>query len=225
MEAAISAVNEGNIFRFLTKPCPTSLLVKSLMACASQYLLQTSERVLLEQTLHGSIKALTDILALANPAAFGRATRVQQSVAELMEHYNVGQRWPAEVAAMLSQIGYVILPPQTQEKLYAGEDLTSTELRMVARVPEIVEELFANIPRLELVREMLRLHTKHFAEGRPAGVTTMRAEIPWGARALKIAVDYDILKSANIAADDILIVMRRRTGWYDPGILEAFAEL
>lgn len=43
MEAAISAVNEGNIFRFLTKPCPTGMLVKSLMACAEQYHLLTAE--------------------------------------------------------------------------------------------------------------------------------------------------------------------------------------
>ncbi len=56
MEAAIGAVNEGNIFRFLTKPCPTGTLVRSLMACAEQYRLLTAEKVLLEQTLRGSIK-------------------------------------------------------------------------------------------------------------------------------------------------------------------------
>jgi len=51
LPSAISAVNDGNIFRFLTKPCPTDSLVKSLAACAEQYKLITAERVLLEQTL------------------------------------------------------------------------------------------------------------------------------------------------------------------------------
>ena len=50
------------------------------MACAEQYRLLTVEKVLLEQTLRGSVKALTDILAITNPAAFGRATRVERTV-------------------------------------------------------------------------------------------------------------------------------------------------
>lgn len=61
MEAAIGAVNDGNIFRFLTKPCPTDVLVNALAASTEQYRLVTSERVLLEQTLRGSIEALTEI--------------------------------------------------------------------------------------------------------------------------------------------------------------------
>jgi response regulator RpfG family c-di-GMP phosphodiesterase len=225
IEAAISAVNEGNIFRFLTKPCPTGVLVKALMASAEQYRLVTSERVLLQQTLRGSIKALTDILAITNPAAFGRATRVQQSVSEMMVHFDVGERWPAEVAAMLSQIGYVILPPQTQEKLYASQILTSAELEMVDRVPQVVEQLLANIPRLELVREILRLYSRHFTGETTGTQGTVDENLPWGARALKIAFDHDILESANDEGNHAFDVMRQRIGWYDPTILEAFAEL
>ena len=33
MESAIDAVNEGNIFRFLTKPCSTDALLKALDSC------------------------------------------------------------------------------------------------------------------------------------------------------------------------------------------------
>ena len=65
------------------------MLVKSLMACVEQHRLITSERVLLEQTLRGSVKALTEVLALANPAAFGRATRVRRSVLEMMDRCGI----------------------------------------------------------------------------------------------------------------------------------------
>ena len=34
---------------------------------------------------------------------------------------------------------------------------------MVERVPTVVEQLLANIPRLELVREILRLYPREFA--------------------------------------------------------------
>jgi DNA-binding NtrC family response regulator len=83
MESAIAAVNEGNIFRFLTKPCSTTVMLKTLSACIEQHRLILAEKVLLEQTLRGSIKALIDILSLANPIAFGRATRVRHPRAPL----------------------------------------------------------------------------------------------------------------------------------------------
>lgn len=225
MEAAISAVNEGNIFRFLTKPCPTGTLVKSLMACAEQHRLLTAERVLLEQTLRGSVKALTDILALTNPAAFGRATRVRRSVIEIMDYFEIKEQWPVEVAAMLSQIGFVILPPATQEKLYAGEDLSDTEWEMLGRVPKVVEQLLANIPRLDLVREILRLHGKNYVVEDCDPGKVHGDQLPWGAPALKIAIDYDILESQRNSNRHPLDMLRDRNGWYDPQILEGFAQL
>jgi response regulator RpfG family c-di-GMP phosphodiesterase len=225
MEGAIGAVNEGNVFRFLTKPCPTGLLVKSLMACVEQYRLVTSERVLLEQTLRGSVKALSDILALANPAAFGRATRVEYSVMEMMEHFEVLERWPVEVAAMLSQIGYVTLPSKTQEKVYKGEPLNDAEEAMVQRIPTVVEQLLGNIPRLELVREILRLCTRPFNVTKTAPGHITGVEIPWGARALRIALDYDALESQEVQVEKAFEILSGRSGIYDPVILEAFAGL
>lgn len=47
--AAIDAVNEGSIFRFLTKPCPTDHLIKALAAGLEQYRLVHAERELLEE--------------------------------------------------------------------------------------------------------------------------------------------------------------------------------
>ena len=37
MEAASAAVNEGNIFRFLLKPCPSGALLRALDAAVKQY--------------------------------------------------------------------------------------------------------------------------------------------------------------------------------------------
>jgi len=62
LDAAVAAVNKGNIFRFLMKPCPSEVLIATLEASAAQYRLVTAERALLEQVLQGSIKALTCIV-------------------------------------------------------------------------------------------------------------------------------------------------------------------
>lgn len=224
LDGAIAAVNEGHIFRFLTKPCPTEVLIKSLTACVDQYRLVTTEKVLLGQTLHGSIRALTDVLAISNPEAFGRATRIRRIVSELMAECATPDRWAVEVASMLSQIGCVALPPKLQEKLYRGDLLGKEEMLMVDRSARVTEQLLANIPRLELVREILRLHTRRYrGEENVADGITEQA-LPWGARALKIALDFDYLNSHHDARDS-LNVLCSREGWYDPAILKVFVEL
>ena len=225
MASTIVAVNEGNIFRFLTKPCPTHVLLKALEACCEQYRLVTSEKVLLEQTLRGSIKALVDILSMANPTAFGRATRVRQSVEQLMTHFQIRERWPVDVAAMLSQIGCITLPAATLEKLYKGGKLTAAEQEMVERMPAEAEKCLSNIPRIDSVREILRQSSRHFAEARQRASGILDNEIPWGARALKIALDFDLLEGGENPADHPMAIMRGRVGWYDPQILEAFSAM
>jgi DNA-binding NtrC family response regulator len=66
METAIDAINEGNIFRFLIKPCAHEVMAKTLTAALVQYRLVTAEKQLLEQTLSGSIQVLTEVLSLVN---------------------------------------------------------------------------------------------------------------------------------------------------------------
>jgi response regulator RpfG family c-di-GMP phosphodiesterase len=225
VESAIAAVNEGNVFRFLTKPCATDVLLKALDACCEQHRLITSEKVLLEQTLHGSIKALVDILALANPMAFGRATRVRQSVEQLMTHFEIHERWPVEVAAMLSQIGCVTLPAATLDKLYKCEPLNRAEQEMVDRMPAVAEKCLSNIPRIDSVREILRQSNRQFVQAKQRSDAALDQAIPWGSRALKVALDFDLLESGENHSDHPIAIMRGRKGWYDPQILDVFAAM
>ena len=109
MERAIAAINEGEVFRLITKPCPRVQMAVMLQSAIKQYQLITAERVLLEQTLRGSIKALTEILSLTNPLAFGRASRLRQCMNALVAALGIPVNWHLEVAAMLSQIGCVLL--------------------------------------------------------------------------------------------------------------------
>ncbi len=58
LDAAVSVVNEGQLFRFLTKPCPRDELLAACIDGVEQHRLRTAERVVLEQTLKGSVQAL-----------------------------------------------------------------------------------------------------------------------------------------------------------------------
>src|ERR1700723_241893 len=54
-DAAIAAVNEGQIFRFLTKPCPPDQLRLAIDAGVNHHRMLSAERILLQETLVGCI--------------------------------------------------------------------------------------------------------------------------------------------------------------------------
>ncbi|HEX7670456.1 MAG TPA: HD domain-containing phosphohydrolase [Polyangiaceae bacterium] len=225
MTTALLAVNEGNVFRFLTKPCAPAELEAALRAGVDQHRLLSAERVLLEQTLHGSIQTLVRVLGLASPQAFGRASRLKVLVTDIAEKLGIAQKWPIEVAAMLSQLGSIVLPPDTLEKVYRGEVLSEEETKMVDRLPGVVEGLLEGIPRLEAVREILRFQTKHF-DGAGIPMDRVKGEgIPVGARILKAALDYDAIESRGKTVHDAVSSLEATRGVYDPAVLSALAQL
>jgi response regulator RpfG family c-di-GMP phosphodiesterase len=220
-ETAIEAVNEGNIFRFLTKPCPPHTFAKALAAGIEQYRLVTSEKVLLEKTLRGSVKVLTDVLSLTNPTAFGHASRVRRLVQQLCKQLNVDQPWQCEIAAMLSQIGCVTVPPDTLEKMYHGQALTAEEHRMLESHPAVGRDLVANIPRLEPIAEIIAYQQRCFdGTGIPSDAPAGK-EIPLGARILKVALDYDALTWSGLGDVDAIARLREGSHRYDPEVLVA----
>ncbi|HLZ08085.1 MAG TPA: response regulator, partial [Chloroflexota bacterium] len=50
LDAALNAVNQGSIFRFLRKPCPTNTLITELHSAAAQNRVVTAERAALKDT-------------------------------------------------------------------------------------------------------------------------------------------------------------------------------
>lgn len=217
LASAIAAVNQGQIFRFLTKPCPPADLLSALAAAVEQRRLILAERLLLEQTLRGSIQALTDVLALTHPAAFGRATRIKRSVSEMLTATAATETWQIEVAAMLSQIGYASLPAELNEKVYFGHRLSPAEEAQVAKVPQVTEQLLGHIPRLEEVRAILAGAAR--ATGRPAGGELVAR----GIAMLRIAIDFDLLEQQGSDPAVALATLRGRKDRYDEALLEAFA--
>jgi response regulator RpfG family c-di-GMP phosphodiesterase len=222
---AVRAVNDGAIFRFLTKPCEHDALMRALDAAVEQYQLVNAERVLLEETLHGSIKALTEVLAMAHPAAFGRATRLKSLASELAVELDVPDRWQIEIAAMVSQLGCVTLPGVLADRAYRGSALDEREQELVDRLPETSARLLANIPRMDSVARIVAYQDKRYnGQGVPRDRVS-GDDIPFGARILKVVGDFDLLEGRGFAGADALAYMRERHGWYDASILNVFIRL
>jgi DNA-binding NtrC family response regulator len=93
IDMAINAVNQGNIFRFLTKPCPIKDFIYAIAAALEQYRLICSERELLEQTLKGSIKLLIDILSISKPQEFNQLSRLRNLAKRIALRLNVEKLW------------------------------------------------------------------------------------------------------------------------------------
>ncbi len=221
LEAAVQAINEGQIFRFLTKPCPPDLLMDTLTAALQQHKLITAERELLEQTLSGSIRVLCDMLSFANPEAFGRSSRITRSVQAISDQLRLPDPWLTTTAAMLSQIGCVILPEIVLDKVYRGERLSAEESQLYKQHPFMGADMVAAIPRMKPVAEIIRFQDKPFRAAEGSQDPHTGEGLPMGARILKVALDFDALLSSGKSQASALTLLKGRKDQYDRNVLEA----
>lgn len=225
LHAAMEAVNEGNIFRFLTKPCSLEALVTALKAGKEQHRLIIAERELLEKTLSGAIKVLTELLSLLNPEAFGRASRISRYMKAVALRLNAPNPWQLETAAILSQIGCVILPEEALKKLYQGQPLSAEESQLFNMHPFITSDLLGNIPRMGEIAEIIAYQEKHFDGSGIPHEPREGKDIPLGARMLKVLLDFDTLEAGGLERNDAVVELRTRPGSYDPRVLAAFEKV
>jgi len=225
LRTAMDAVNEGSIFRFLTKPCAKDVLIDAMTAAARQYDLVTAESLLLEETLNASIKVLTDVLALVNPIAFGRAGRIRLYVQHIVAELGLPDAWRFQTAAMLSQIGWVTLPAETLEKLYAGVELSDEEQATLASHPEVAGRLLANIPRLEDVAHMIARQEEPFACHRAHDDVRHREIAALGGHVLKVALGFDRLITAGLSAEEAVDRLGGQHDQFDPEIVATLSTL
>jgi len=220
-QTAMDAVNEGNVFRFLTKPCSEIVLANALEAGVEQYRLITAEKELLEGTLNGSIKLLTDILSLVAPNAFGRAMMQREIARKLAQALTISNTWDIELAAMLSNIAAVTVPPETLIKAYSKEPLSVSERQMVSQLPKVSSDLLANIPRLDKVARIVLYQQKNYdGTGFPPD-KLMGDAIPLESRILRVVSKLSRLQAHGLSNSAALEQMGKKSGRYDPRVLQA----
>lgn len=211
LDMAVNAVMDGKAFRCVAKPIAPDALARNIDAGLAQHKLLTAEQSFIEETMHGSVQALTEVLSLANPAAFGRALRIQGLVRRLSQAMLIPQFFEVDMAAMLSHIGCVSLPRIVLDKIRAGKDLLPEERRLFESHPTVGADLLAHIPRMELVSEIIRRQHARCDENPP-----------FGARVLRVVLDFDLLSFRGMPAATIFVQMNGVRGVYDPEVLKAF---
>lgn len=219
--AAIAAVNEGCIFRFLQKPCPHEQLVMALDAGVEQYRLITAERELLEQTLAGSIRMLTEIVGLTHSGVMGRSSRLRRTMGHLARELKLPNAWQYELAGLLSQIGCLTIQPEILEKVWAGQDLSPGDDAIYRSHPAIGSQLLSNIPRMSSVARIIALQLAP-AQADAAGAAEDSGLLQ-GGRMLQASVEFDQLLARGLSVPEAVERMRRSASGYPPGMLDALA--
>ena len=221
-EAAMRAVNEGRIFRFLNKPVTGEDLAQTLRGCVAQYDLMRREKELLEKTLTGAIRVLAEVLQLANPVAFSKGARICQYVRHIARKLCLSDTWQYEIAAMLSELGCLALTPALLEAIHHGEPLSPENERRYSQHPQIAHDLLVRIPRLELVADMI-LKQKEVPRDlphlSPAAETVRR-----GAQMLKVSLAFDGLLSTGTERQEALSTLRRSPIDYDAQMVAALGD-
>ncbi|MDA0373677.1 MAG: response regulator [Planctomycetota bacterium] len=207
LEVAKQAVNEGQVFRFLTKPCSAEEFAHAVEAGLRHHALMQHEREVLDKTVRGTVQALVDVLSLVRPTAFAKARRVQELARRLAAELGLRNPWLHETAALLSQVGVVAVPPRILADVESGGLPSPEELDVLADHPLTAAEMLRAIPRLEGVAEIL-VQEHSLRNGAPRLRCSPEALI--GGRLLHLALDLDEQLTAP-GADTASIVERMRT--------------
>ena len=182
--------------------------------------LVTAEKVLLQQTVLGSIRALVDVLGIVNPIAFGRGSRIKRLAMQMAEQAGLPARWELEAAALLSQIGYVSLPVELVEKAVTGGALNADEILLLGETPKVTQGILGRIPRLENVAAILAYANRPDASKRPQD-----PEVAANATVLLNVLEFDSLTSRGEGAETAIATLRARFGPKNEAMLAHLAAL
>ncbi len=218
-ETAIQAVNQGHIFRFLTKPCSPQTLTIALSMGVRQHHLIIAEKELLEKTLKGSVELLTEILSLSDPVAFVVSSKVKGYLNCIQEDLGIKRPWELEVAALLSPIGFLTLPPELKAKVNDGIAVTSKEALALRAVPDIGARLLSHIPRLETIAELIRQGVDSLPkEDEDRG--SLDDDDYFGLNVLRVLFDYVRKMKTGVGTERVLELVRQQ-GKHDKAVVTA----
>ena len=218
-QTATLAVNNAGVFRFVNKPCSVEEISVVINSALEQYKLITAEKELLQNTLSGSVKLLTDLLALLNPSSFGAALNYRELVKQIGVKLELGNVWDIELALMLSDIGAFMVPDTLLRKSENGVELNEAEQKVIDQIPETGRKLISNIPRLEKVANAVFYSQKNYdGSGFPSD-SVKGEEIPIGARIIRILKDYARYLPSRKSSALVFDLLESKPSVYDPTLL------
>lgn len=211
LSVATAAVNDGRVFRFLTKPCSATDLALALDAGIEHHRLIRAERELLEGTLQGTVRLMTELMGLLDAESYEHGSRLRKLVARMLDEFPGAAHWQVELAAELSQLGTLTLPEELRRKLRTGLPLTRREEEVAAEHPRTARRLLRDIPRLQTVAAMIGAQqSPPMTRPRDLSLEDEDDLIAAGAHALDVAISFDRLLQAGTTVEEAIRILDDR---------------
>jgi CheY-like chemotaxis protein len=218
---------------YITKPIkPEILQVRIRTQLALVAAQREADRLLeenkdmLDQTLVGSMFAISNLLSWANPAAFLRAARLRMFMEGMVEELEClpNDRWQLNLAATLSQIGMVSLPADEMEKYAIGKGVSVKFLNLFKGQAEIGGRVLAQVPRLENVAKIIENQLQPLpAQREYSEPINERDTFTIGWQLLKTLTDFD----HKLLGEKSSVVLKNMANnhLYDPLIIAALEKV
>ncbi len=199
---------------FVTKPFDQVELLLRLrnITHLNRYRRLVEDREMLSKSLIGSVKLLIDILKHANPLAAKRAGRIQEIVGHIAIELGIESAWQLELAAMLSQIGFILGSSELPTNISGNVTITQHKHYLQAS-----HKLLSCIPQLETIAGIIASCIRD-----PAKMSMGRGSAELGAQILWVAIDYDMRLSKGLSHATIVNIMRNESK-HDLRILNVLA--
>ncbi len=233
-ESAVSAVNQGNVFRFLSKPCSKEDLAKALRDGVEQFALIKSQRELhtlvrLQKLMDGVVIGLSTLVEKRDPYTAGHQRRVAQLACAIAARMGFGdeQLEALRVAALLHDIGKVYVPSDFLNK--PGR-LNKEEFAVIKLHPEVGADILKYVDSDWPISEVvLQHHERLDGSGYPSGL--QGEDVILEARIICVADVVDAMSSmrpyrASLGQEAALEELRKNAGiFYDQRVVAICLDL
>lgn len=216
-QTAIDAINTGQVFRFLNKPCDGEELEKCIRVCLKQYELQQAERELLRDTLSGSVNLMMEILSLSQPQIASRTQDIRTVADQLIVELGESKHVHLSLASSFALIGAIALAPCADGAVEIPDD----DLEQAAALGE---RLLEKIPRL---KQVARIVGAQRLTGKLPEKMDAENLVDFGGRFLRFVVDWntETIKSDGNQTDGFSKLKMKSAGMYDHRLIFAAENL
>ena len=232
MDVAVQAVNDGRIFKFLSKPVPTEVLLACLRSCLAHYLDERAQKQAMASTVHAleqldiaTVTAFARAIDANSPWTAGHSERVTAMALRIAHTMGLSGKDLQIVhrGGLLHDIGKIGTPSAILNK--SGK-LELCETEIIQAHVKVGIRILEPIDCFHDLLSVVAQHHEHYdGSGYPAGLAG--EQISLHARIVAVADAYDALISDRpyrkaVAEQEAIEILKKNSGTqFDPKVVEA----
>ncbi len=219
VNTAMQAVNDGQVFRFLNKPCEIAEIRRAIEAGMQQHDFMTGQIELLNDTFTGAVGVLSEIVESMEKTVIS-ADAIKSIAEDLTQQLNIETNWATPWTARFLVVGLPLLTDAQRQELIQQPIASTPHIKSVRQLIEMSASLIRRIPRLDAVTDVLD------------AASTVDGSFTVGddgskplATALMLAFYTDLLRRRGTADPSILPELRMRFSALSEPAHEVLAEM